>query len=719
LWYPVWNLSTDAAAAPTSILAGITGRAITGSAATDTVLFSDNLTVIDIDASESASSVVQTLPTPAMLENTNFGYSLTNHSVHTASIVPCTNGVGGCTPATYTINGAANLSVPAGNFVRIKVDPNSATNWLADVAASALTSGVTNFSGDGTLISNSSSVGAVTVTLANAGAYAFWGNNTGSTAAPGYHTIPAAAIPTAIPIGNIGSAGLSGTSPISIAATGAISCPTCAKGPGTSTATDLVSFTNTDGVTLSDSGLALGNVATAASNYVSGNLIQGAGANKTTSDSAVAVSNLVLLNASNAHTGTTNSFSGVLSDSKNGALSLASFGLTGSPVTGGTGTTTYPLAYFNAGSAPSTWSTAGTELGFNAPSGFTGNLLDFHVNGGNSVAKLDYQGNITVTSCSGCGTGTGTVTVVGAGNLTSTAIMTGGGSQASQTPSATATLNSSGNMSLPGTLAVTGHVTFEGVTSTGAQGTGALVFSGSPFLTTPNIGAATGTSLNASGVLISGANGGTGGSLTLNGATSGSCAITVAATGGTPSLCGTSVTPGNLVFASSPGAGIAHFAGSTQTVTSSAIVDADVSFTTPAIAGATATTQSAGNNTTKVATTAYVNTVYNLIQTSGSPYSMAGLTGFYWNNSGAAYTFQLDAPVAGKQYCFGNYSGETHAITVKSTTNVYIVYKGANGTVTTGTLVSVGAAGDFVCMEGVDTTHYMVTGAGYGTWTNN
>lgn len=46
--------------------------------------------------------------------------------------------------------------------------------------------GVTSFTGDGTLISNSASTGAVTATLANAGAYSVWGNNTGSSAAPGY-----------------------------------------------------------------------------------------------------------------------------------------------------------------------------------------------------------------------------------------------------------------------------------------------------------------------------------------------------------------------------------------------------------------------------------------------------------------------------------------------------------------------------------------------------
>lgn len=46
----------------------------------------------------------------------------------------------------------------------------------------------------------------------------------------------------------------------------------------------------------------------------------------------------------------------------------------------------------------------------------------------------------------------GTVTVVAAGSLTSTALVTGGGSQTIQTPSATTTLDSSGNISTPGSI---------------------------------------------------------------------------------------------------------------------------------------------------------------------------------------------------------------------------------------------------------------------------
>ena len=46
----------------------------------------------------------------------------------------------------------------------------------------------------------------------------------------------------------------------------------------------------------------------------------------------------------------------------------------------------------------------------------------------------------------------GTVTVVGAGTLTSTALVTGGGTQTVQTPSGTATMDASGNISTPGSI---------------------------------------------------------------------------------------------------------------------------------------------------------------------------------------------------------------------------------------------------------------------------
>lgn len=72
--------------------------------------------------------------------------------------------------------------------------------------------------------------------------------------------------------------------------------------------------------------------------------------------------------------------------------------------------------------------------------------------GANNVFCADNGGAWIPLGGSGGGGGSGTVTVVGAGSLTSTAIVTGGGSQTIQTPSATTTLDSSGNVATPGSI---------------------------------------------------------------------------------------------------------------------------------------------------------------------------------------------------------------------------------------------------------------------------
>jgi len=61
---------------------------------------------------------------------------------------------------------------------------------------------------------------------------------------------------------------------------------------------------------------------------------------------------------------------------------------------------------------------------------------------------------IRCTLTDGGAPGVGTVTVVGAGNLSSTALVTGGGTTTLQTPSATATMDGSGNISTPGSITV-------------------------------------------------------------------------------------------------------------------------------------------------------------------------------------------------------------------------------------------------------------------------
>jgi len=66
--------------------------------------------------------------------------------------------------------------------------------------------------------------------------------------------------------------------------------------------------------------------------------------------------------------------------------------------------------------------------------------------------------------------GAGTVTVVSSGSLTSTALVTGGGTTTLQTPSATATMDSSGNISTPGTITSGAGASTAGVIGLG-QGT--------------------------------------------------------------------------------------------------------------------------------------------------------------------------------------------------------------------------------------------------------
>lgn len=80
--------------------------------------------------------------------------------------------------------------------------------------------------------------------------------------------------------------------------------------------------------------------------------------------------------------GTNVTISGRLNNSVNGAASAPPLSLIGTWFTGGTTTTTKPQFLIEpAGTTSTSWSTAGTALGVNAPSGFTGNVLDLQVNG--------------------------------------------------------------------------------------------------------------------------------------------------------------------------------------------------------------------------------------------------------------------------------------------------------------------------------------------------
>jgi hypothetical protein len=67
---------------------------------------------------------------------------------------------------------------------------SSTTGNITCPTCNTSSANVNSVSGDGALISNSASTGAVTLTLGNAAAYSIWGNNTSSSATPSYTTSP-------------------------------------------------------------------------------------------------------------------------------------------------------------------------------------------------------------------------------------------------------------------------------------------------------------------------------------------------------------------------------------------------------------------------------------------------------------------------------------------------------------------------------------------------
>lgn len=71
---------------------------------------------------------------------------------------------------------------------------------------------------------------------------------------------------------------------------------------------------------------------------------------------------------------------GALINNVAGALSTPAVLISGAPVTGGSATTTKPQLNVDSGASSNAWSTSGTVIGGNSPSGFTGNLIDLQLN---------------------------------------------------------------------------------------------------------------------------------------------------------------------------------------------------------------------------------------------------------------------------------------------------------------------------------------------------
>jgi hypothetical protein len=148
-----------------------------------------------------------------------------------------------------------------------------------------------------------------------------------------------------------------------------------------------------------------------------------------------------------------------------GAASTPGLSITGAPYTGGSATTNFPQLYLNQGAAVTTLSTAGTEFGINAPSGFTGHLINLFVNGGSTRFRVDYLGNTFVA---------GTSTLASNLGLSSTTAPTMvAGSAAGTSPTCTSVTgnNNSGVISCSTGTATTASATLATITFNGTLGT--------------------------------------------------------------------------------------------------------------------------------------------------------------------------------------------------------------------------------------------------------
>lgn len=126
-------------------------------------------------------------------------------------------------------------------------------------------------------------------------------------------------------------------------------------------------------------------------------------------------------------------------------------------------------------------------------------------------------------------------------------------------------------------------------------------------------------------------------------------------------------------------------------------------------------TQAAKDNSTKAASTGYVDRPTGT--TSGTSVTLTAPRQYF--DCTSTCTVTVPVPVAGDEFCVSNNVGVSTVITLSaigSSASYGRTDQTAYGTAGTGTLVSSGAIGDKVCIRGQDSTHYIVA-AFSGVWT--
>ncbi|MGD1103959.1 MAG: hypothetical protein ABSA59_18065, partial [Terriglobia bacterium] len=235
--------------------------------------------------------------------------------------------------------------------------------------------------------------------------------------------------------------------------------------------------------------------------------------------------------------------------------------------------------------------------------------------------------------------------------------------------------------------------------------------SASSWTSTPTLG----NQGTAAGSLTMAGTTGTSGAVTLNGGTSGSCTLTVALTLGTLSLCGTSVTPSDILTYHSPATGIARTASGGQTVASAELsgdcttsgsnaVTCTKTNGTSFVASATTDTTNAANITSGVFTTARepnttVNSISNDTNVTGSITAQ---------NLTLGWTGQLSIARGGTGQSTA--AAAFNALSPLTNEGDLSYYHSSSNT-----RLAIGGANTFLTSNGTDPSWGSLTGAGFGS----
>ena len=170
------------------------------------ILGTDNSTAGTIQMANGSANAHTIWGSAATTSNTILGFTVVPTTGHlvicTVSGIICTLTDGGTNVATatalasvtgYSVYGsgasAGSWFTPSANGQCLMSGVSSYATTSPSFQSCPGGGGVTSFTGDGALITNSASTGVVTATLGTAGAYKWWGNNTSSTATPSFSYI--------------------------------------------------------------------------------------------------------------------------------------------------------------------------------------------------------------------------------------------------------------------------------------------------------------------------------------------------------------------------------------------------------------------------------------------------------------------------------------------------------------------------------------------------